>query len=140
MVAAYLSAVPKDARAALQKLRKDIRAAAPEAKEGISYGMPAFKSMGPLVYYAAFKDHCSFFPASMAVMRRFANELRDYDTTGKGTIRFSAAKPLPAALVRRMVKARIAENEARQALGRRRQRPRERSLNPTSNHRAHRAH
>ncbi len=110
----YLAAVPKDARAALMKLRKDIKAAAPEAIEGISYGMPAFRYKGPLVYYAAFKDHCSFFPASMAVMRRFAAELKDYSNS-KGTVRFPATKPLPAALVRRIVKARIAENEARQA-------------------------
>jgi uncharacterized protein YdhG (YjbR/CyaY superfamily) len=80
--------------------------------------MPAFKHQGPLVYYAAFKDHCSFFPASVAVMRRFAAPLRRYDTS-KGTIRFPAAEPLPAALVRRIVKARIAENEARQASRRR---------------------
>ncbi len=77
--------------------------------------MPAFKHQGPLVYYAAFKDHCSFFPASTTVMRRFATELKRYDNTSKGTIRFPADKPLPAALVTRMVKARVAENEARQA-------------------------
>jgi uncharacterized protein YdhG (YjbR/CyaY superfamily) len=81
--------------------------------------MPAFKHEGPLVYYAAFRDHCSFFPASMAVMRRFAVELRRYDTS-KGTIRFPAAEPLPTSLVRRIVKARIAENQARQALRSRR--------------------
>jgi|WetSurMetagenome_2_1015567.scaffolds.fasta_scaffold115536_2 uncharacterized protein YdhG (YjbR/CyaY superfamily) len=105
------------------QLRKAIKAAAPEAIEGISYGMPAFKHKGQLVYYAAFKDHCSFFPASTAVMRRFAAELKGYDTTGKGTIRFPALKPLPATLVKRMVRARIAENEAREALRSRRQRP-----------------
>jgi uncharacterized protein YdhG (YjbR/CyaY superfamily) len=104
---------------ALQKLRRDIKSAAPEAAEGISYGMPAFKQDGPLVYYAAFKDHCSFFPASMTVMRRYAAELKRYDTN-KGTIRFQAAKPLPATLVKRIVKTRIAENEARQALRSRR--------------------
>ena len=114
-VASYLAAVPKDARAALVKLRKAIKAAAPQATEGISYGMPAFKHQGPLVYYAAFKDHCSFFPGSVAVMRRFAAELKDYDTTGKGTIRFPAKKPLPAALVTKLVRTRVAENDARQA-------------------------
>jgi len=119
-VAAYLAALPKDSRAALQKLRGSIKAAAPEAIEGISYGMPAFKHKGQLVYYAAFKDHCSFFPASTAVMRRFAAELKGYDTTGKGTIRFPALKPLPTTLVKRMVRARIAENEAREALRSRR--------------------
>jgi uncharacterized protein YdhG (YjbR/CyaY superfamily) len=114
-VASYLAAVPKDARAALVKLRKAIKAAAPQATEGISSGLPAFKHQGPLVYYAAFKDHCSFFPGSVAVMRRFAAELKDYDTTGKGTIRFPAKKPLPAALVTKLVRTRVAENDARQA-------------------------
>jgi uncharacterized protein YdhG (YjbR/CyaY superfamily) len=113
-VAAYLAELPMDARAALKKLRKTIKATAPDAIEGISYGMPAFKHKGQLVYYAAFKDHCSFFPASVAVMRRFATELKGYDTTGKGTIRFPASKPLPAALVTKLVRARVAENEARQ--------------------------
>lgn len=110
----YLAALPPDSRAALTRLRKTIRAAAPTATEAISYGMPAFKYKGVLVYYAAFKDHCSLFPASMAVIRRHAAELRKYDTS-KGTIRFPAAKPLPARLVTRMVKERVAENEARQA-------------------------
>jgi uncharacterized protein YdhG (YjbR/CyaY superfamily) len=114
-VAAYLAALPKDSRSALKKLRKMIKAAAPEAIEGISYGMPAFKHKGPLVYYAAFKDHCSFFPASMAVMRRFATELKRYDNTSKGTIRFHPDNPLPASLVTKLVKARVAENEARRA-------------------------
>ena len=109
----YLAAVPPDARAALTKLRRTIKAAAPKATETISYGMPAFKYMGTLVYYAAFKDHCSFFPASMTVMRRFAAELKGHDTS-KGTIRFTADKPLPASLVARMVKARVTENETRQ--------------------------
>ncbi len=113
-VAGYLAALPKDARVALTKLRKTIRAAAPDATEGTSYGMPAFKHKGTLVYYAAFKDHCSFFPASTAVMRRFAAEFEGYSTS-KGTIRFPIEKPLPAALVTKLVKARVAENEARQA-------------------------
>jgi uncharacterized protein YdhG (YjbR/CyaY superfamily) len=113
-VAAYLAALPKDSRAALQKLRKDIRAAAPDATELIAWGMPAFKLGRLLVGYAAFKDHCSLFPMSVAVMHRYAAELKKYVTT-KGSIHFSTAKPLPATLVRRIVKARIAENEARQA-------------------------
>lgn len=115
MVTAYIAALPKDARVALTNLRRTIKAAAPMAVETISYGMPAFAHKGVLVYYAAFKDHCSFFPASKTVMRRYAAELKKYDTS-KGTVRFPAAKPLPAALVTRMVKARIAENEARQAV------------------------
>lgn len=113
-VAAYLASLPKDSRAALQKLRKDIRAAAPDATELIAWGMPAFRQSKLLVGYAAFKDHCSLFPMSVAVLHRYAAELKKYVTT-KGSIHFSGAKPLPATLVRRIVRARIAENEARQA-------------------------
>jgi uncharacterized protein YdhG (YjbR/CyaY superfamily) len=113
-VDAYLAAVPEEARAALTKLHKTIKAAAPDATEGIMWGMPGFRLNGYLVGYAAFKDHCSFFPASATLVRRFATDLKSYSTS-KGTIRFPASKPLPAALVTRLVKARIAENEARQA-------------------------
>jgi len=118
-VKAYLAAVPKESRAALEKLRKNIRAAAPDATELIAWGMPAFKQGRLLVSYAAFKDHCSFFPMSLAVIRDFAHELKGYNVS-KGTIRFPMAKPLPAMLVRRIVKARIAENKAIQALRSRR--------------------
>ncbi len=111
-VAAYLAALPEESRTALQKLRQDIKAAAPKAVELIAWGMPAFKQGKLLVGYAAFKEHCSFFPMSAEVMRRHAAELRKYETT-KGSIHFSAAKPLPAALVKRLVKARISENEAK---------------------------
>lgn len=108
-VAAYLRAVPPAQRAALQKLRKTIKAAAPEATEGISYGMPCFKHHGMLVCFAAFKDHCSLF-AGAYLTKAFKNEIAAYDTS-KGTIRFTLDKPLPAALVRKLVKARIAQNE-----------------------------
>jgi uncharacterized protein YdhG (YjbR/CyaY superfamily) len=101
--------VPVDARAALRKLRKDIRAAAPEAVETISYRMPMFKQQGGLVAFAAFKEHCSLFLMSTAVMETHREELKRYDIS-KGTVRFAPAKPLPAALVRKLVKARIAEN------------------------------
>jgi uncharacterized protein YdhG (YjbR/CyaY superfamily) len=105
----FLAKVPADKRAALQKLRKAIRAAAPRAEEGFSYGLPAFRLNGrPLVCYGASANHCSFFPMSPAVIRAHADDLQDYETS-KGTIRFSAAKPLPATLVRKIVKARIAE-------------------------------
>jgi len=114
-VAAYLASLPRDARAALGKLRRDIRTAAPAAEELIAWDMPAFKQGRLLVGYAGFKDHCSFFPMSLAVMRDFAPELSGYSTS-KGTIRFPMTKPLPASLVKRIVKARIAENEAKQAL------------------------
>jgi uncharacterized protein YdhG (YjbR/CyaY superfamily) len=110
-VAAYLKAVPPAPRAALQQLRQTIKAAAPDAIELISYGMPAFKHHGILVYYAAFKDHCSLF-MSTYFTKAFKKDLAAYDVS-KGTIRFTAERPLPAALVRKLVKARVAQNEAR---------------------------
>jgi len=108
----YLSALPTATRAALQTLRRTIRAAAPGATETISYQMPAFKHEGRfLVSFAAFKDHCSFFPASNAVMRSLRKELGPY-FSGKGTLRFTAEKPIPTALVKKIVKARLKENAA----------------------------
>ena len=109
----YLASVPEEARAALEKLRQTIKAAAPMASEVISYQMPTYKHHGMLVGFAAFKDHCSIFPGA-AVMDAHKEELKRYDTS-KGTIRFPASKPLPAALVKKLVKARIKENEARAA-------------------------
>lgn len=117
-VIAYLSALPKDARAALQRLRKDIRAAAPDATELIAWGMPAFKQGGLLVGYAAFKDHCSLFPMSATQLRKYAAPLRNFTLT-KGTIHFTKDKPIPSAMVRKIVKSRLAEIEAKQARGRR---------------------
>ena len=108
---AYLAAVPKDARDALEKLRKIIRAAAPKATETISYQIPTYKYHGMLVSFAAFKDHCSFFPGA-AVIKAYQSKLKPYSTS-KGTICFPADKPLPAALVKKLVKARMKENEAR---------------------------
>jgi uncharacterized protein YdhG (YjbR/CyaY superfamily) len=109
----YLAALPQEPRAALEKLRKTIRAAAPEATETINYQMPTVKDHGRvLLYYAAFKDHCSLFPASSAVMEALGEELKPY-FSGKGTVRFTADKPLPAALVKKIVKARIEENATR---------------------------
>jgi uncharacterized protein YdhG (YjbR/CyaY superfamily) len=108
----YLATLPADKRATLEKLRKTIKAAAPEAIETISYQMPAFKDRDRiLVYYAAFKDHYSLFPASEAVMEALREELEPY-FAGKGTIRFPAGEPVPSALVRKVVKARIEENAA----------------------------
>ena len=106
----YLAALPDDARATLQKLRKVIKAAAPKATEVISYQMPMYKHHGMLVGFAAFKDHCSFFPGANPVATH-KDELKAYETS-KGTIRFPIGKPLPAALVKKLVKERIAENEA----------------------------
>src|SRR5215475_1298924 len=109
----YLAKVPQPARATLQKVRAMIRSAAPkEATEAISYGIPAFKYNGLLVAYAAFANHCSFFPASGRLLEEFADELKDYPCS-KGTIRFAMDKPLPAALVKRIVKARVAKNQAK---------------------------
>ena len=112
-VEAYLATVPEPARGTLNKLRAVIRSAAPaEATEGLSYGMPAFKYKGPLVAYASFANHCSLFPMSAATIEAFKDELTGYETA-KGTIRFTVEKPLPAALVKRIVKARIADNEGK---------------------------
>ncbi len=103
----YLAVLSADKRAALEKLRKVIRAAAPKAEECISYGVPAFRLNGRfLVALGAGADHCSFYPGS--ALQAFQQDLKRHDT-GKGTIRFEASKPLPAALVRRIVKARIAK-------------------------------
>jgi len=108
-VAAYLRAVPPAPRAALQKLRKTIKAAAPKATEGISYGIPMFEHHGMLVGYAAFKDHCSLF-MSTHLTGALKQGVAPY-VASKGTIRFTADKPLPATLVRKLVRARIAQNE-----------------------------
>ena len=110
----YLAAVPEPARSTLNTIRATIRSTVPpEATEGISYGMPMFKYKGVLVWFAAFSRHCSFFPGSLAVMAAFKNELKDCQTS-KGTIRFPVDKPLPANLVKKMVKARMAENDRKQ--------------------------
>jgi uncharacterized protein YdhG (YjbR/CyaY superfamily) len=108
----YLAGLPEGPRAALERLRKTIRAAAPHATETISYQMPAFKHEGRfLVSYAAFKDHCSLFPASKKVLEAHGEALKPY-FWGKGTLRFTVDKPIPAALVKRIVKTRIEENAA----------------------------
>lgn len=107
----YLAEVTEPARSALEKLRAQIIAAAPEAIESIGYGVPCFKQGRALVSYAAAKKHCSFFAMSPAVMAEFGTELSGYSTS-KGTIRFDPKQPLPAALVRKIVKARLAENAA----------------------------
>ncbi|MBI3414344.1 MAG: DUF1801 domain-containing protein [Verrucomicrobia bacterium] len=106
----YLLAVPTDKRAALEKIRKAIRTAAPKAEECISYGMPAFRLNGKLlVAFRVAANHCAFHPMSGSTVDAHKDALKNYDTS-KGTIRFQADKPLPAALVRKLVKARIAEN------------------------------
>ncbi|HEX9257326.1 MAG TPA: DUF1801 domain-containing protein [Actinomycetota bacterium] len=113
----YLAALPEEQRIALEKVRKTIKAAAPKATETISYQMPAFKQDGRfLVSYAAFKDHCSLYPASSAVMETLGDELKPY-FSGKGTLRFQADEPIPAALVKKIVKLRLEENAARSRPG-----------------------
>ena len=105
---AYIASLPDDVRAGLRKLRRAIAAAAPVAELGISYGIPAFKLDGrPLVWFAAFKKHSIFFPGAAAI-RKHAADLKDYKTS-KGTIQFLADRPLPAKLVAKLVKTRLAE-------------------------------
>jgi len=109
----YLAAVSEPAGSTLNSIRAAIRSAVPaKATEGISYGILVFKYKGALVWFAAFSKHCSFFPGSLAAIAASKNELKDYQTS-KGTIRFPVDKPLPATLVRKLVKARVAENERR---------------------------
>ncbi len=108
----YLASVSAGQRAALAKLRKTIRAAAPDAEECISYGLAAFRRDGMLVAFGATPRHCAFYPMSSTMVDAHKNELADYDTS-KGTIRFQPERPLPAALVRKLVKARLAENAKR---------------------------
>jgi uncharacterized protein YdhG (YjbR/CyaY superfamily) len=106
----YLAAVPEPARRTLKKIRAAIRSAVPpEATEIISYGIPAFKHKGVLVWFAAFSDHCSLFPTA-SVIEAFKKELKGFSTS-KGTIQFPTDKPLPTALVKKLVKARVAQNE-----------------------------
>ena len=112
-VEAYLAALPDEERGALQELRETIASVVSDGAEAISWQMPSIKYRGrALVGYAAFKDHCSFFPMSGAVVEAFADELAGYETS-KGTIRFDPKQPLPAALVKKIVKARIAEVDSR---------------------------
>jgi uncharacterized protein YdhG (YjbR/CyaY superfamily) len=108
----FLAALPEDVRAALEDLRRMIAAAAPDAVETISYGVPAFKyGERPLVSFGAGKNHCSFYVQSPALMDEHRDELASYETS-KGTIRFPPSRPLPQALVNRLVRARIAETDA----------------------------
>jgi len=114
-VESYLVACPEPHRTNLEKLRATIGSVVPkETTEVISYGMPAFRYKGVLVGYAAFKSHCSLFPMSGRLVEEFAEELKAYKTS-KGTIQFPVDKPLPAALVKKIVKARVAQNERKNA-------------------------
>lgn len=107
----YLERVPEPARTTLEKVRATLKAASPkDATEGIGYQMPAIRCNGRFIfYYAAFKNHCSLFPSSARVLEQFKEELKGYDVD-KGTIRFSPDKPPPAALIKKLMKARLAES------------------------------
>jgi uncharacterized protein YdhG (YjbR/CyaY superfamily) len=107
-VEAYLAAAPKEHRAALMKLRQTIKAAAPKATESVSYGMAGFKQNGKyLMTFGYWKEHFAIYGG----FDKFAPELKPYDQSGKGTVRFSADKPLPYGLLTKIVKARVAEIE-----------------------------
>jgi uncharacterized protein YdhG (YjbR/CyaY superfamily) len=108
----YFAAVPQPARGTLQKVRAAIRSAVPaDTTEVLSYGIPAFRHKQVLVWYATFAEHCSFFPTA-AVIAAFRDDLKGY-TLSKGTIQFPTDKPLPATLIKKMVKARVAEVAAK---------------------------
>lgn len=108
----YMSDVPADKLIVLEKLRKTIRSLVPKAEETISYGMPTFKYFGGLVSYAAFKEHCSLFPWNATLIKEYAEELKPFKTS-KGTIQFTVDKPLPVSLVKKLIKERVKENEAK---------------------------
>ena len=105
----YLAELSADKRAALQKLRQTIKAAAPKAEECISYRLPAFRLNGMLVGFGATTNHCAFYLMSSTTVEAFKKELKNFDTS-KGTIRFQFDEPLPATLVRKLVNSRLAEN------------------------------
>ena len=107
----YLAGVPEPARTTLNKMRAVIRSVVPaEATECISYGIAGFKYKGPLVWFAAFSNHCSFFPGNSTLIATYKKDLQGYQTS-KGTIRFPVDQPLPTALLRKLVKARVIQNE-----------------------------
>jgi uncharacterized protein YdhG (YjbR/CyaY superfamily) len=110
----YLANVPEPARSTLNRIRATIRSVVPaETTEIISYGIPTFKYKGSLVAFAAFKNHCSLFPMSGSVIEAFRKELKDFQTS-KGTLRFPVDKPLPAALVKKLVRARMVQKQNKQ--------------------------
>jgi uncharacterized protein YdhG (YjbR/CyaY superfamily) len=115
----YLASAPPELRPSLERLRRTIRLAAPDAEECISYGLAGFRHHGMLVYFGAFSDHASFFPGSVVTTRKFASELKAF-AAGKGTLRFRPDHPIPDRLVARIVKARVVENEKRDKTRRRR--------------------
>jgi uncharacterized protein YdhG (YjbR/CyaY superfamily) len=107
-----LATLSDERRAVLEKLRQTIRSAAPKAEECVSYQLPAFRHNGGLVCFGAAENHYALYPMSARTVAAFADELKGYSTS-KGTIRFPWDKPVPVALIKKIVKARIAENEAK---------------------------
>lgn len=107
----YIARFPPEVQEILEKIRKTIRKAAPDAEERISYQMPAFTLKGDLVYFAAFKEHIGFYPRSTAI-EKFKKELSAYEGA-KGTVRFPLDRAIPLALITRIVKFRVKENLAR---------------------------
>jgi uncharacterized protein YdhG (YjbR/CyaY superfamily) len=115
----YIAKFPKDVRDVLEELRRVIRASAPEAEEAISYGMPAFKLHGrSLVYFAAWKNHVGFYPSGPSAIEAFKKELSPFKQS-KGTVQFPLDKPIPFDLVKKIVKFRVKENEAKKKSGKR---------------------
>lgn len=109
----YLKSFTGQQKETLEKIRSAIKAAAPNAEEVISYGMPAYRQNGMVGYFAGFKNHCSYFPGSYAVMKQFEEELKSYNVS-KGTIQFPIDKPLSSSLLKKLVIAKIKENETKQ--------------------------
>ncbi len=105
----YIASFPEDVQAVLEKVRGTIRKAAPQAEEGIGYQMPAYRLHGPLLYFAAWKDHWALYPANGTLVEAFAEELKPYEVA-KGTIKFPYGRPVPVRLIRAIVKHRVAEN------------------------------
>lgn len=108
----YLSTVPKVQRSALEDLRETIKAATRESEELISYGIPTYKYHGPLVHFVARKNYNSFIVVNKDILETFKSELEGYDTSGT-TIHFTAENPIPRALIKKIVKTRMKENEAK---------------------------
>lgn len=112
-IESYLAGSAEPARRMLEEIREIVRANIPaEATEAFGYGMPGFRYKGRLLFYGAFKNHCGFYPGSPPMMKALANDLRGYKTT-RGAVQFPLGKPVPAELVKKILRLRVAENEAR---------------------------